>query len=93
MTSKQKNIWRNQLYRQHLDALFCIGEESQSIGEFDPNDMINLWFNDKPCHLRASQHKSCSKKQQKVNENEYVDIATLAMSDLEDYDMGFQGFD
>ena len=32
-------------------------------------------------------------KQQKANKNEYVDIATLTMSDLEDDGMGFQGLD
>ena len=77
--------------RQHLDGLLCTGEEGQSIVEFDPNGAINLWFNNKVCHLTASQHKSCSKKQQKVNE--YVDTATFAMSDVEDDDTGFQGFD
>ena len=38
------------------------------------------------------QYKSCSKKRQKVNDNEYVDIATLIMPNLGDDDMGFQGF-
>ena len=88
-----KTHWRNRLNRQHLDALLCIGEEGQSIGQFDPNYAINLWFNDKVCRLTASQHKSCSEKRQKVYENEYADIATLAMSDLVDDDTGFQGFD
>ena len=85
--------WRNQLNKKHLDALLCIGDEGQSIGEFDPNDAINLCFNEKVCRLTASQHKSCSKKQQKVNESEYTGIATLAMLDLENDDTGFQGFD
>ena len=88
-----KTDWRNRLNRLHLDTLLCIGEEGQGIGEFDLNDAINLWLNDKVCRLTASQHKSCSEKRQKVNENEYVDIVTLALSGLEDDDMGFHGFD
>ena len=88
-----KTNWRNQLNRQHLDALLCIGEEGQSIGEFDPNDTINLRFNDKVHCLTALQQKSCYEKQHNVNENKYVDIATLGMSDLEDDDTGFQRFD
>ena len=43
--------------------------------------------------MTASQYKSCSEKRRKINENEYVDIATLVMSNLGDDDMGFQGFD
>ena len=43
--------------------------------------------------MTASQYKSCSEKRQKISENEYVDIATLVMSNLGDDDMGFQGFD
>ena len=87
-----KTNWRNRLNRQHFDTLFCIGQEGQTIGEFDPNGAMNLWFSDKVCRLIASQHKSCSEKRQKVNENQHVDIATLAMSYLEDGDVGFQGF-
>ena len=87
-----KTGWRNRLNRQCLDALLCIGR-SKHRGEFDPNDAINLWFNDKVRRLTAAQDKSCSEKPSKVNENEYADIATLAMPDLEDDDTGFQGFD
>ena len=87
-----KTNWRNRLNRQHFDTLLCIGQEGRTIGEFDPNDAMNLWFSDKVCCLIASQHKSCSEKRQKVNENQHVDIATLAMSYLEDGDVGFQGF-
>ena len=49
----KKTDRRNQLNRQHLDALLCTGEEGQSIVEFDPNGAINLWFNNKLCHLIA----------------------------------------
>ena len=90
---RMKTDWRNRLNRQRLDALFHIGEEGQSIGEFDPNDAINLWFIDNVRRLTASQPKSCSEKRQNVNDNDYVNIATLAMSDIEDDDIGFQGVD
>ena len=57
-----KTDWRYGLNRQHLDSLFCIGEESQSIGEFDPNNAINLSFNDKVGCLTASQHSKNNKR-------------------------------
>ena len=90
---RMKTDWRNRLNRQRLDALLHSGEEGQSIGEFDPNDAINLWFIDNVRRLTASQPKSCSEKRQNVNDNDYVNIATLAMSDIEDDDIGFQGVD
>ena len=35
-------------------------------GEFDPNDAINLWFNDKIRRLTAAQDKSSSEKRQRL---------------------------
>ena len=66
-----KTDWRNGLNRLNglnglnglnLDSLLCIGEESQSIGEFDPSNTINLWFNDKVGCLTASQHLKNNKR-------------------------------
>ena len=50
----------------------------------NPEPAINLWFNDKVWRLAACQKRS---------DTEFVDIAELAMSDLEDEsDTIFKGF-
>ena len=50
----------------------------------NPEPAINLWFNDKVWRLAACQ---------KCSDTEFVDIAELAMSDLEDEsDIIFKGF-
>ena len=57
-----------------LGALLCIGEGVQTVWEFNSHDARKSQCNDKVCCLRVLQHESCSRKQQKVNVNLYIDI-------------------
>ena len=60
---------------------------------FNPEPAVNLWFNDKVWRLAASSHRNSTIKRQKRSDTEFVDIAELAMSELEDYsDTIFEGF-
>ena len=51
---------------------------------FNPEPAISLWFNDKVRRLTASSHRNSRMKRQKRNATEFVDVAKLAMLDLED---------
>ena len=54
---------------------------------------INLWFNDKVRRLAVYLHRISMMKLQKRSYTKFVDIAELAMSDLEDdIDAIFEGF-
>ena len=61
---------------------------------FNPEPAINLWFSDKVRRqLTASSHRNSTMKRQKRSDTEFVDIAELAMSDLDDEsDTIFEGF-
>ena len=60
---------------------------------FNPEPAIHLWFNDKVRRLTASSHRNSPMKRQKRSDIEFVDIAELGMSDLEDEsDTIFEGF-
>ena len=88
-----KSDWCNQLTRDHLGSLLRINEEGESLKIFNPEPAINLWFNDIVRRLRASSHRNSTMKRQKCRDTEFVDIAELAMSDLEDQsDTMFEGF-
>ena len=49
---------------------------------FNPEPIINLWFNDKVQRLTASSHRGSKMKHQKCD-TEFVDMAELPTSDLE----------
>ena len=88
-----KSDWHNWLLRDHLDSLLLINKEGESLEMFDPKPAINLWFNDKVWRLTASLHRNSTMKCQKHSDTEFVDIAELTMSDLEDEsDTIFEGF-
>ena len=60
---------------------------------FDPEPTISLWFNDKVQRLTASSHRNSTMKCQKHSDTEFVEIAELATSDLEDESVTiFEGF-
>ena len=88
-----KSDWRDQLTRDHLDSLLWINVEGEILEMFNPEPAVNLWFNDKVWRLTASSHRNSTIKHQKHSDTEFVDIAELAMSDLEDdSDTIFEGF-
>ena len=88
-----KSDWRNRLTCDHLDSLLQINEEGESLKMFNPEPAINLWFSDKVRRLTASSHRNSTMKRQKRSDTEFVDIAELAMSDLDDEsDTIFEGF-
>ena len=72
-----KTDWLNRLNRRNLDALLQIGEEGPEI-DLDANESIDPWFTDRVCMLSSKNH-SYPEKHFSV-----VDIAILALSDLED---------
>ena len=79
-----KSHWHKQLTRDHSDSLLLINKERESLKMLNPEPAINLWFNDKVWRLAACQ---------KCSDTKFVDIAELAMSDLEDEsDTIFKGF-
>ena len=88
-----KSDWRDRLTRDHLDSLLWINVEGEILEMFNPEPAVNLWFNDKVWRLTASSHRNSTIKRQKCSDTEFVDIAELAMSDLEDdSNTIFEGF-
>ena len=83
--SRVKTDWRSRLSRQNLDALLRIGEEGPEVSDFDANDSIDHWFSDRVRRLTSSTHKY-PEKRKRLNDKSVVDIAMLALSDLEDED-------
>ena len=79
-----KSDWRNRLTRGHLDSLLRINEEGESLKMFNLEPAISLWFSDKVRTLTASLYRNSTMKLQKRSDTEFVDIAELAMPDLED---------
>ena len=89
--SRVKTDWRSRLTRQNLDALLRIGEEGPTTADFDATQSIDHWFNDRVRRLTSSSHKY-PEKRRRLNASTEVDIATLAMSDLEDEETVFEFF-
>ena len=88
-----KSDWRNRLTRDHLDSLLRINEEGESLKIFNPEPAISLWFNNKVRRLTAFSDRNSTMKRQKRSDTEFVDIAELAMSDLQDESTTiFEGF-
>ena len=77
-----KTDWLNRLNRRNLDALLQIGEEGPEI-DLDANESIDPWFTDRVCMLSSKNH-SYPEKRQRLKNFSVVDIAILALSDLED---------
>ena len=83
--SRVKTDWRSRLSCTNLDALLRIGEEGPDVSDFDPSDSIDHWFSDRVRRLTSSTHKY-PEKRKCLNNKSVVDIAMLALSDLEDED-------
>ena len=94
--ARVKNDHRNRLGRDLLDACLCVSEEGCDIASFNLNSAISAWYKTKERHLTAKPHNYPSKRQQVSNASSSVsvaDIATIILSDLEDSDEEFSGFD
>ena len=60
---------------------------------FNPKPATSLWFSDEVRRLAASSHRNSTMKRQERSDTEFVDIAELAISDLEDESVTiFEGF-
>ena len=88
-----KSDWHNRL-TDHLDSFILrINKEGESLEMFNPEPATSLWFNDEVRRLAASSHRNSTIKRQKRSDTEFVDIAELAISDLEDESVTiFEGF-
>ena len=76
-----KNDWRNRLGAERLEALLRISEDGPSIEDFNPDDSINAWYNEKVRRLSAKPHKYPKKRKSNATGNSAINLITL--SDLE----------
>ena len=79
--NRVKTDFRNRLKRDRLDVLLHVGADGMSIGEFDPDLIINIWFEEKVRRVKAGPHKYAKRK--KSNEGGEIDFSTITLSDLE----------
>ena len=69
-----------------MDTCLHVGEEKPSIKNFETDRIIDCWLTEKERRLKSCPHNYPAKKHPRLNSAEYVDLPTLAMSDLENCD-------
>ena len=84
--NRVKTDFHNRLSRSRLDMCLRVGEEGPSIKDFEPDRVINRWWTVKERCLKSHPHNYPTKKHPHLNSAEYVNLSTLAMSDLENSD-------
>ena len=94
--ARVKNDYRNRLGRDLLDACLRVSEEGCDIASFNPDFAISASYKKKERRLAPKPHNYPSKRKQVSSASSsvsVVDIATITLSDLEDSDKEFTGFD
>ena len=83
--NRVKTDFRNRLNRSRLDTCQRVGEDSTSIDDFNPDRVIECWWNEKWRRLQSRPHSYPVKKVPRSFE--YVNLSSLTMSDLENSDV------
>ena len=79
--NRVKTDFRNRLRRSRLDTCLPVGEDHTSIEDFNPDRVIECWWNEKRWHLQSRPHNYPVKRVPRSSE--YVDLSSLKMLDLE----------
>ena len=79
-----KTDFHNRLSRSRLDTCLRVGEDRTSIEDFNPDRVIECWWNEKRRRLQSGPHNYLVKKVPRSSE--YVDLSSLIVSDLENSD-------
>ena len=83
--NRVKTDFCNRLSRSRLDTCLGVGEDHTSIEDFNPDRVIECWWNEKRPRLQSRPHNYPVKKVPRSSE--YVDLSSLTMSDLENSDV------
>ena len=83
--NRVKTDFCNRLSRSRLDTCLGVGEDHTSTEDFNPDSVIECWWNEKRRHLQSQPHNYLVKKLPKSSE--YVKLFSLTMSDLENSDV------
>ena len=83
--SRVKTDFCNRLSRSRLDTCLQVGEDRTSIEDFNPDHVIECWWNEKRRRLQSRPHNYPVTKVPRSSE--YVDLSSLTMSDLENSDV------
>ena len=83
--NRVKTDFRNRLSRSRLNTCLQVGEDRISIEDFNPDNVIECWWNEKRGCLLSQPHNYPVKKVPRSSE--YVDLSSLTMSDLENSDV------
>ena len=83
--NRVKTDFRNRLSRSRLDTCLRVGEDRTSIEDFNPDHVIECWWNEKRWRLQLRPHNNPIKKV--PISSEYVNLSSLTMSDLENTDV------
>ena len=84
--NRVKTDFLNRLPRSRLDTCLRVGEEGPSIKDFEPDRVVDRWWTEKERRLKSCPHKYPAKNRPCLNSEEFVDLSTLTMSDLENSD-------
>ena len=84
--NRVKTDFRNKLSRERLEMCLRISEEGEKIEDFDPNESIKVWYNQKVRRISVAKPHKYPAKQKKTGDNSdvAVDIAKYTLSDLEE---------
>ena len=92
-----KTDYRNRLGRTLLDACQHVSENGVKLSCYDPDPAIDQWFAEKVRRISSSSHNYPSKCKSVANKSgestSVVDNAAIAVSDLENSDEEFTGFE
>ena len=91
-----KTDYRNRLGRTLLDVCLRVSENGVELSCYDPDPAIDQWFAKKVRRISCSSHNYLSKRNVANKSREstsVVDIATIAISDLENSDEEFTAFE
>ena len=83
--NRVKTDFRNRLSRSRLDKCLRVGEDRTSIEDFNPDRVIECWWNEKKAAFAVATTQLPVKKAPRSPE--YVDLSSLTMSDLENSDV------
>ena len=82
-----KTDWRNRLANERLNHYLRISEEGVSISNYNPNDDIAKWYNEKVRNFKGAKLQKYPKKQHKLSDdNSAVNTAAYVLSDFEESD-------
>ena len=82
-----KTDWRNRLVNEQLNHNLTKSEEGVSISDYNPNDDITKWYNEKVRHFKGAKLWKYPEKWHKFSDsNSAVNTAAYVLSDFEESD-------